>query len=84
MGKQYASLKLRNRFGTLGRGKGVVVSQLTYATTYVDEVFEIVRRRNPGEPETAKEYGRPGDYVMGANIAGFGKLADAMLAEGLV
>jgi len=34
--------------------------------------------------ETSKEYGVPGDYVTGANIAGFGKVADAMLAEGLV
>jgi glutamate dehydrogenase (NADP+) len=34
--------------------------------------------------ETAKDYGAPGDYVMGANIAGFVKVADAMVAEGLV
>ena len=34
--------------------------------------------------ETSKEYGVTGDYVTGANIAGFVKVADAMLAEGLV
>jgi glutamate dehydrogenase (NADP+) len=34
--------------------------------------------------ETSKEYGAPGNYVMGANIAGFVKVADAMLAQGLV
>ncbi len=34
--------------------------------------------------ETAKEYGHSGDYVIGANIAGFVKVADAMLAQGLV
>jgi glutamate dehydrogenase (NADP+) len=34
--------------------------------------------------ETSKEYGRPCDYVMGANVAGFTKVADAMLAQGLV
>jgi len=34
--------------------------------------------------ETAKEYGSPGDYVTGANIAGFVRVADAMLAQGLV
>lgn len=33
---------------------------------------------------TAKEYEDPGNYVTGANIAGFVKVADAMLAEGLV
>ena len=34
--------------------------------------------------ETAADYGAPGNYVMGANIAGFVKVADAMLDQGLV
>lgn len=33
---------------------------------------------------TAEEYGKPGDYVHGANIAGFIKVADAMIALGIV
>ena len=33
---------------------------------------------------TAEEYGQPGKYVLGANIAGFIKVADAMLALGLI
>ena len=32
----------------------------------------------------AKEYGMEGDLVAGANIAGFLKVADAMLAQGVV
>ena len=32
----------------------------------------------------AKEYGMEGDYVAGANIAGFKKVCDAMLAQGAV
>ena len=32
----------------------------------------------------AKEYGMPGNYVMGANIAGFMKVAEAMMAQGVV
>ena len=32
----------------------------------------------------AEEYGNPGNYVMGANIAGFTKVASAMLDQGLV
>ena len=32
----------------------------------------------------AKEYGMPGNYVAGANIAGFLKVADAMEAQGVV
>ncbi|MDH6108382.1 glutamate dehydrogenase (NADP+) [Kitasatospora sp. MAP12-15] len=34
--------------------------------------------------ETAARYGAPGDYVTGANIAGFERVADAMLAQGLI
>jgi len=33
---------------------------------------------------TAAEYGSPGNYVLGANIAGFVKVADAMLDQGVV
>ena len=32
----------------------------------------------------AEKYGHPKNYVMGANIAGFVKVADAMLAQGIV
>ncbi len=32
----------------------------------------------------AKKYGHEGDYVMGANIAGFEKVAEAMMAQGVV
>ncbi len=34
--------------------------------------------------ETAEEYGAPGDYVLGANIAGFVRVADAMRAMGVI
>ncbi|HCW23845.1 MAG TPA: NADP-specific glutamate dehydrogenase, partial [Lachnospiraceae bacterium] len=34
--------------------------------------------------KAAKEYGHEGDFVVGANIAGFEKVADAMMAQGLV
>ncbi len=34
--------------------------------------------------QTAETYGSPGNYVMGANIGGFVKVADAMLAQGLI
>jgi glutamate dehydrogenase (NADP+) len=34
--------------------------------------------------KTAKEYGKEGDYMAGANIAGFIKVADAMIAEGVL
>ena len=34
--------------------------------------------------ETAREFGFPGNYMVGANIAGFMKVADAMLFQGLI
>lgn len=34
--------------------------------------------------ETSEEYGTPGNYVSGANIAGFVKVAHAMVAMGLI
>jgi glutamate dehydrogenase (NADP+) len=34
--------------------------------------------------EAAEEYGQPGNLMMGANIAGFVKVADSMLDQGLV
>ena len=34
--------------------------------------------------QTAEEYGSPGNYVLGANIAGFVRVADAMRALGVV
>jgi glutamate dehydrogenase (NADP+) len=33
---------------------------------------------------TAEEYGAPGDYVLGANIAGFVRVAESMRALGVI
>ncbi|HEX5494601.1 MAG TPA: glutamate dehydrogenase, partial [Mycobacteriales bacterium] len=33
---------------------------------------------------TSEEYGDPGNYVLGANVAGFVAVADAMLAHGVI
>jgi len=33
---------------------------------------------------TAKEYGKPGDYILGANVAGFKKVAKAMMDQGVI
>jgi glutamate dehydrogenase (NADP+) len=34
--------------------------------------------------QTAEEYGRAGDYVLGANVAGFVRVAEAMRAMGVI
>jgi glutamate dehydrogenase (NADP+) len=45
---------------------------------------EIMRGIHERCAATAEEYDAPGDYVVGANIAGFIQVADAMLALGVV
>ncbi|EKF22703.1 glutamate/Leucine/Phenylalanine/Valine dehydrogenase family protein [Mycolicibacterium hassiacum DSM 44199] len=55
----------------------------TFAETEA-RLEQIMRRIHNRCLETAEEYGQPGSYVAGANIAGFIRVADAMLALGLV
>jgi len=55
----------------------------TFAET--EERLEVIMRRiHKRCLATAEEYGQPGNYVAGANIAGFIRVADAMLALGLI
>ncbi|KXK28123.1 MAG: NAD(P)-specific glutamate dehydrogenase [Candidatus Hinthialibacteria bacterium OLB16] len=45
---------------------------------------DIMQRIHSNACATAAEYGHAGNYVIGANIAGFVKVADAMIDQGLV
>ncbi|WP_022884099.1 NADP-specific glutamate dehydrogenase [Glaciibacter superstes] len=45
---------------------------------------EIMRGIHESCATTAEEYGEPGNYVLGANISGFTRVADAMLALGVI
>ncbi|HEU0041657.1 MAG TPA: NADP-specific glutamate dehydrogenase [Jiangellaceae bacterium] len=45
---------------------------------------DIMRAIHATCHDTAEEYGSPGDYVAGANIAGFARVAEAMQAFGVV
>ena len=44
----------------------------------------IMKSIHTAAKETAEEYGSPGNYVNGANIAGFIKVADSMMDQGIV
>ncbi len=55
----------------------------TFAYTQ-QRLQEIMRGIHHRCAETADEYGMPGNYVAGANIAGFIKVARAMSAQGLI
>ena len=49
-----------------------------------ERLADIMRGIHDRCLETADEYGTPGNYVAGANIAGFIQVADAMLALGVI
>ncbi|HKI78020.1 MAG TPA: NADP-specific glutamate dehydrogenase [Ignavibacteriaceae bacterium] len=59
--------------------------RLPWSREEVDKrLHEIMKRIHDTCVTTAEKYGTPGNYVNGANIAGFLKVADAMLDQGLV
>ncbi|HET8778639.1 MAG TPA: glutamate dehydrogenase, partial [Agromyces sp.] len=49
-----------------------------------ERLSEIMAGIHERTASTAEEYGAAGDYVVGANIAGFIRVADAMLALGVI
>jgi len=56
--------------------------RLQYSREQVDERLRaIMRSIHANVRSAAEEFGHPGNYVSGANIAGFIKVADAMLDE---
>ena len=49
-----------------------------------ERLTQIVKGIHSTCLETADEFDRPGDYALGANVAGFRKVADAMIAFGVI
>ncbi|MCW8954704.1 MAG: NADP-specific glutamate dehydrogenase [Sulfurimonas sp.] len=80
--------------GKAANAGGVSVSQLEMAqnASMVNWTFEevdakldqIMKNIYDSASETAAEFGEPTNLVLGANIAGFKKVADAMIEQGLV
>jgi glutamate dehydrogenase (NADP+) len=59
--------------------------RLPWAAEEVDRrLHEIMKRIHETCVVTAERFNHPGNYVVGANIAGFLKVADAMLDQGVV
>ncbi|HIC47129.1 MAG TPA: glutamate dehydrogenase, partial [Methylophaga sp.] len=59
----------------------------THSSSYEyseDRLHEIMNHIHKTCCQTAEEFGEPYNYVMGANIAGFRRVANAMLAFGLI
>jgi len=83
----YGPGKAANAGGVSVSGLEMSQNSLRYSWTReeVDEKLHgIMRSIHKVSIETAEEYGTPGNYVNGANIAGFIKVADSMLDQGVV
>ena len=48
------------------------------------KLYDIMKGIYENAAAAAKEFGQEGNLVVGANIAGFLKVADAMSAQGIV
>ncbi|WIM70043.1 NADP-specific glutamate dehydrogenase [Corynebacterium suedekumii] len=60
-------------------------SRDSWTFEYTDErLHKIMSKIFKNMSSTAAEYGHENNYVVGANIAGFKKVADAMLAQGVI
>jgi glutamate dehydrogenase (NADP+) len=83
----YAPGKASNAGGVATSGLEMSQNSMKYSWTReeVDQrLLLIMKSIHKSCVETAEMYGKKGDYVTGANIAGFLKVANAMLAYGIV
>ncbi|MBQ9406076.1 MAG: NADP-specific glutamate dehydrogenase [Desulfovibrio sp.] len=92
----HAFLKAGIAFGPAkaANAGGVATSQLEMAQnasmqswsfdTVDSKLKGIMQGIHANAAATAEEFGQPGNLVMGANIAGFRKVADAMIAQGVL
>ena len=82
----FAPAKASNAGGVATSGLEMSQNSLRYSWSF-DEVDEKLRGIMLGifhnAYDAAKEFGAEGNLVVGANIAGFLKVADAMLAQGI-
>lgn len=83
----YGPAKAANAGGVATSGLEMSQNSIRYSWTFeeVDEkLHNIMISIFKACDSAAKEYGMPGNYMAGANIAGFLKVAEAMKAQGNV
>lgn len=60
-------------------------SRDTWTFEYTEKRLQVIMQNiHANCYQTAAEYGSPGNYVIGANIVGFKRVADAMIAFGVI
>jgi len=83
----YGPGKAANAGGVATSGLEMAQNSMRYSWTRqeVDNRLQLIMKSiHTACVETAERFGTPGNYVNGANIAGFLKVADAMLDQGVV
>jgi len=83
----YGPSKAANAGGVAVSGFEMAQNSMRYSWTReeVDDRLQLIMKNiHAACVETADRFGTPGNYVNGANIAGFLKVADAMLDQGVV
>jgi glutamate dehydrogenase (NADP+) len=83
----YGPGKAANAGGVATSGLEMSQNSLRLAWTREEvdaRLHGIMKAIHKQAKDTAEEYGTPGNYVNGANIAGFVKIANAMLDQGIV
>lgn len=86
-GVAVAPSKAVNAGGVAVSGLEMSQNSMRYSWTAEEvdaKLHQIMANIFKNSSEAAKEYGMDGDLVAGANIAGFIKVANAMLAQGVV
>lgn len=86
-GIRYAPSKAANAGGvaTSGLEMSQNAMRTVWSFTEVDSRLRtLMQAIHASADQAAAEYGMPGNYVAGANIAAFVKVADAMVEQGLV
>jgi glutamate dehydrogenase (NADP+) len=81
----FAPGKASNAGGVATSGLEMSQNSMRYAWTREEvdaKLRQIMRSIHRSCVETAERFGTPGNYVNGANIAGFLKVADAMMEQG--
>ena len=83
----YGPGKAANAGGVAVSGLEMAQNSMRYSWTReeVDQRLQVIMREiHSSCIDAAERFGTPGNYVNGANIAGFLKVADAMMDQGLV
>jgi len=83
----YAPGKAANAGGVATSGLEMAQNSMRFSWSRQEVEFrlqQIMKNIHTACVETAERFGTPGNYVNGANIAGFLKVADAMLDQGVV